>query len=329
MSKQSQLRSTTRLTDTKTYTDKQIKKMFYKMFVYLGNVSRDFDYCFVGGAFVFEDTHGHLFNLLTYNKMNMSEPECEDIEMLKMAPGVKMIQTHTHGVFAKSGTAAPCTRTEPFVKIPGCILSPHKCNKYERAMSFKNMCNRCGVYPANEPIEPKEVILYYPFIHTAGLRKKRYLYVKLEAHSVFSVGHLTAAKDTYITGNKLLKDNPRFAKRRENAKLGQSLKLKDDAFYVNRLDDGTVSSTTSYDYYNTNVRKGAEFFVSGELLEMFFNTYLNTDAETEVCAGLNPERVQAVHKIQSRTRSKSVSPKNTVKRTLRILRGTRKNKPVV
>lgn len=313
--------TTRHVIDTKVYSDNEIKKMFYKMFVYLGNVSRDFDYCFIGGAFVFEDAYGHLFNLLTYNKMNLSVNECEDIEMLKMSPHVKMIQTYTHGAFAKNGQPAPCTRNEPLAKIPGCILSPFKCNKYERAMSFKNICNKCGVYPEDEPIEPKEVILYYPFVHKRGNTEKRYIYVKFEAHSVFSVGHVTTAKETYLTGKKLLKDNKRFAKRRENAKLSTSLKLKDDVFYVNRVDEG-LTTMPAYDYYNQHVRQGAEFFVSEDLLNMFFDIYLNTQPEKDVCTLLNPEKTEPLHKRQSISRSKSQS--QTRKKLIRILRKTKK-----
>lgn len=305
------------LQNNKEYSSTEIQHMFYKIFSYLGNVSRDFDYCFVGGAFVFEDPYGHLFNLLTYNRLNLTSDECASIGKVKQARGVKMIQTMTHGVFAKNGAPAPCTRSEPNAKIPGCILNPFKCNKYERAMKFTKMCNRCGIYPENEPMEPKEVILYYPFTKTVDGKDNRYLYVKFEAHSVFGLGHLADAKDTYITGNKMKRDNKRFLSRRENAKYTSAIELKDDLFYVNRADEG-VSNIDSYHTYNSGVRAGREFFITADLLNMFLDIYLNESPETSICTILNPLKIKPLTRSLSRSRSKSLNSGKSKKKTMKL-----------
>lgn len=303
------------------FTDTDIKRFFYKLFAYLGNVSPDFDYCFVGGAFVFEDNYGHLFNLLAYNRLNLSKRECSEIGSVPFADGVSMMHTLSHRSFAKKSRKPNCTRKSPSIQIPSCMKDPHLCNKYQRVMHFKNMCNVCNTYENPGYIEEKKIALFYPFEldssypnyktkqcaspskktlksksplsnslrSKCGSKPRRYLYVKFEAEPVISVGHLTAAIDTYITKTKQNKDNKLFETRREEKPLQSHLKLKDDAFYVNRMDEGT-SKMDSYEYYNKNVRAGSEFFVSGDLLNMFFDIYLNNEYVSSVCNKIKRNR---------------------------------------
>lgn len=307
---------------TSVYSDTDVKRFFYKIFAYLGNVSPDFDYCFVGGAFVFEDNYGHLFNLLAYNRLNLSKHECSQIGSVPFADGVSMMHTLTHRAFAKKSKTARCTRKSPIMQLPQCIKNPHLCNKYQRVMHLKNICNVCKSYQKPGYIEEKKIALFYPFELDSsypdykikncakkslksksktkspmsnptqgrcGSKPRRYLYVKFEAEPVISVGHLTSAIDTYITKTKMNKDNKLFETRREEKALQPHLKLKDDAFYVNRLDDG-LSKMDSYEYYNNNVRAGSEFFVSGDLLNMFFDIYLNDEYVSSVCGKIKRNR---------------------------------------
>lgn len=181
-------------------------------------------------------------------------------------------------------------------------------------MTFEKMCNLCNVYPANEEIETKRVILYYPF----SVKSKRYIYVKLESHPVFDMQHLTNSAKTYLPMmEKEKSDNKTFTSRRENKALSNSMKLKDDAFNVNRVHEGIMKSLNSYDFYNTHVRKGSEFFVSGELLNHFFQNFLiHSNLVNDICNAYNPNR-DVPRQLTRRSKSKSLSPKNIYKKTLR------------
>lgn len=300
-------------TNTHKFSDKEIKNLFYNIFGYLGNVSADFDYCFVGGAFIFEDNHGHLFNLLAYNQLNLTKPQClhiNDLKKVPMSPKVTMLHTLSHRSFAKRSKTAKCTRKTPQIQLIPCISNPHLCNKYQREMHFKNICNICNSYSKPGHIEDKKIILFYPFEldesypdHTIHSKPRRYLYVKFEAEPVISVGHLTSAIDTYITKKRAHKDNALFPSRREEKPLPAHLRLTDDAFYVNRMDEG-ISSDESYNYFNKHVRNGSEFFVSEQLLLVFFDIYLNTKSPKLVCDVYRKNRT-------AKKRSKDSSGKQT------------------
>lgn len=54
----------------------------------------------------------------------------------------------------------------------------------------------------------------------------------------------------------------------------------------------------TYEYYNKHVRAGSEFFVSGDLLNMFFDIYLNDEYVSSVCSKI--KRNRTMKKVRSK-----------------------------
>ena len=264
-----------------------------------------YDECFVGGAFIFEDPNAKLFNLLTHNNLTDNEDYlCGTTKFF--SPNVSFKQSKTHGIFLNKFNKAKCV-PEVAINLPKCQDS--RCIKYERIINLHNICSACNDVKNRDH---KGVILYYPFTYLG----KRYLYAKLESHKMISTGHLTEAVKTYVLKTKT-------PERRENDKYTDEILEKDINFYH---EISTLFNIDAQDIneYNSNLRQGAEFFVSSDLLKMFFDLFLNDDSIDSVCE-LKPLKLNK----STTPKSEIVEPPNTPKSyiSLKSYKSTKSNKP--
>jgi hypothetical protein len=276
-------------------TDKIINNFFGKINAFLSL----YNICFIGGAFIFEDNDAILYNLLTYNKLDIDDNLCDS--SIFPSKRVSFKQSKTHGVFLSKFSQVQCM---PQIKlnIPGCKES--RCIKFEREINLDNICNICK--PDNQRAgnndQTKRVILYYPFIDTTT--NKRYLYVKLESHKMISKGHLLEASKTYILKTKI-------PERRENDHYTNKLKESDSNFY-NNLSNYFGINYSGLDEYNSRVRNGAEFFISQDLLDLFVDFFLNEDSISSVCnnPALKPSVIEYKSANPKSPSRKSAMPKS-------------------
>jgi hypothetical protein len=247
-------------------SDKIINNFFGKINAFLSL----YNICFVGGAFIFEDNDAILYNLLTYNKLDVDDNLCDS--SIFPSKSVSFKQSKTHGVFLSKFNPVMCM-PQIKISIPGCKES--RCIKFEREINLNHICDVCK--PDNQRVrnddQTKRVILYYPFVDTAT--NKRYLYIKLESHKMISRGHLLEASKTYILKTKT-------PERRENDHYTNKLKESDSNFY-NNLSNYFGINNSSLNEYNSSVRNGAEFFISRDLLDLFIDFFLNEDSISSVC----------------------------------------------
>lgn len=243
--------------------DNNINQGIQKIFSILDNDIENKSLCFIGGAIVFEDPNGDIFNLLTYEQSKLND-ECYNINDKKLSKNVNLIQTLTHAEFSDRFMNTTCVPNNPSIIIPKpkCINNKFKCNKYERKINIPNICNKC--VSNNQHVETKRSLLYYPFEDN---NKKRFLYIKLESHPSISFGHIKNAIDTYITKTKFDKDSTTCKPRRERLKdrntWDTSTKNDDKLLYDHLLnkkiiDDNDISLI---EYYNNNIRVGNELFL--------------------------------------------------------------------
>ena len=109
--------------------------------------------------------------------------------------------------------------------------------------------------------EIKQVILYYPFINK--ITKKKYLFVKLESYPMNTFRHLiNFIFQPHIRNNNISEH------RVENDNLLYKFKNIDETFYKN------IGLKNDLEEYNTNIRKGNEFYISNQLLEYFFKNFI-------------------------------------------------------
>ena len=172
-----------------------------------------YDVCFIGGAFVFEDNHADLYNLLTYNTLDDSI--CGSTNFPSKQVSYK--QSKTHGIFLSRFSSVKCV-PRININLPGC--KPDKCVKFERIINLENICSMCK-YKMNYQDHTKRVALYYPFYDNRT--NKRYLYLKLESHPMISTGHAIEASKTYILKTKI-------PERRENDSYTSKFQNMDTLF---------------------------------------------------------------------------------------------------
>ena len=283
-----------------TVADKVIESFIGKVNAFLSM----YNVCFVGGAFVFEDPDAKLYNLLTYNKLTVSDDKCHSDDYLSRYVSHK--QSKTHGVFLQKFEPVKCV-PKITVNLPGC--KEGRCIKFERQIELHHICDVCksDSQRNNDEAQTKRVILYYPFLDKAT--NKRYLYVKLESHRMISTGHIVEASKTYIAKTKV-------AERREKDPYTGQLQDADALFYGKMAEYFGINAG-SLAQYNSSLRSGAEFFVSKDLLDMFLDIFLDRTPISTVCTNpaLNPVALKS--KTLSNTRSKSKSKSKSKSRSNR------------
>ena len=241
-----------------------INQGIQKIFSILDNEIENKSFCFIGGAIVFEDPFGAIFNLLTYENFNLNKEDCSNINSKKISKNVNLIQTLTHSEFSDRFDNTVCVPNNSSIIIPNskCIKNKFKCNKFERKINIRNICKKC--VNNDEPVEKKRSLLYYPFEDKFN---KRFLYIKLESHSTISLGHAKNAFDTYVTKTKFSSDSKTCKSRRERLKdrnVWDTETKYDDKILYNHLLKNKIIDDDDMDiinYYNINNRVGNELFI--------------------------------------------------------------------
>ena len=260
--------------------------------------------CFSSGAFVFENYGNVLFNLLTYNKLQIDDNSyyCDDplgidptitTTRIVQPANVHILGTKTHNKYYTRYPKGSPIQILPRECMPATSLSGinklRTNTKFERlfAPKIKNICGYCDS-PEMERSEPKGLALYYPFYvlsltyppESIQQKKTEMLYVKFEGSSVTTepLKH-TGSLISKTIGIK--KEYKNVDSRREDRCDYNSLYLnKDVEFYrVYCPEDIEILN-----WYNTYIRLGCEFFVSKGLLIYFIKTFLlspfNCQSET-------------------------------------------------
>lgn len=314
--------------------------------------------CFSSGAFVFENIGNVLFNMLTFNKLliNNNVYYCDEPlskEAIEPAEGVYIIGTDTHRsyydkfknnnvIVVKPRECMPSTRG----KIKYVTNKDRSNTRFERVLNpkWKNLCGNCP--PTDEDLlEPKGVILYYPFTVKSDsypTRKvsttiKQMLYVKFEADSVSEEGlsHALSFASRAI-GTK--KTYPRYPSlRREDDK--DPVKCNYDEMYANKDFEFyrvfCPEDMPVLNWYNETIRTGCEFFVSAGLLKKFFKMFLFTQFNCEsarTIEDLDEEKMRDLENTQQGITEDlgklNIAPNNTGGKKKRKSRH-RKNKKTV
>jgi hypothetical protein len=255
------------------------------------------DMCFLSGAYVFEDPHGILFNLYTYNMFEKQHhmatrghtDQSQHFEANDKSSLVNPVVTGTHKVFIDKQNLIPSIYTKHKLQ-PTYAKYDRLFTKDFRAQPVNYLCDSCiptdDVSPLNA--EPKRVILYYPF--STKKNNIQMLYVKFESYPSDAIEHATE----FITSAATSRQNT-YAKRRENEKTpGPNQKLMDDDlfFYVNNFPE----DIPSLEFYNQNVRAKDEFFVGWYFLRYALMKFL-TKTSIQMCN--LPVEKRVIHKPES------------------------------
>ena len=192
------------IVEKRTLTNEQISEFCLSIFTYLKN----FNVCFINGAFVFEDNHQILLNLFTFNI------PYEDVKIEQECPP-QTANTHattTHRFFQTNDNILnlenDCISRDlkPF-SIFNLELIPSSYLKLEKILepSINNICDRetASIDYNISNNETKQIILYYPFINEKT--GKKYIYVKFESHPINSLEHLSNLLDKKRTSTYLLR----------------------------------------------------------------------------------------------------------------------------
>lgn len=227
--------------------------------------------CFLSGSIIFEDNNNRLFNLLTYGDLDNKSEDCDKKKLLASSritlthkevfdkPDVKVVESDEKCINLKR-------YQQSFKSIGRC--EDGRCFKLELQLN-KQINYLCGDDGNKKNKSTKQIILYYRFEHN----NKKYLFFKLEAHPINSLGHLS----DYI--NQSRRDT--YEKRRENNSVyDEEIKEKDLRFYVSLLinEFKQLKSTEKIqiisnivDNYNPLLRTGRELFIFEELKEFLLN----------------------------------------------------------
>jgi hypothetical protein len=285
-------------------SDKMINDFIGKIMAFLSL----YNGCFVGGAFVFEDNDASLYNLLTYNNLNVPNADCHSTEFSSNTVSYK--QSKTHGVFLKKFDSVNCV---PKIKLNIAGCKEGRCIKFERLITLNHICDVCkpNSERANDKSQTKRVILYYPFANEQT--NKKYLYVKLESHKMLSSGHLVDAVNAYALKNKT-------PERRETDPYTNTLENFDNDFY-NKMSEYFGINSSDLQQYNNQIRNGAEFYVSFDLLNLFIDFFLDRELISHVCSNpaLKPKELShrkrhSSSKSSSKSLSKKLSNKSASKK---------------
>lgn len=304
------------------------------------------DMCFSSGAFVFENYGNVLFNLLTFNKLLITDnsyycddplgknPKITTSRILEPA-NVHIMGTETHaGYYSKYGKGAPIQIT-PRKCMPLTSLTPisrldRTKTKFERLFDPKidNICGYCEL-PEKERSEPKGLVLYYPFnvaSQTYPTDKNiqetitEMLYVKFEASSVSE----EPLKHTGLFLAKTIgikKEYKNLDSRREDRCDYNRLYLnKDTEFYRAYCPE----DLEILNWYNTYIRLGCEFFVSKGLLTYFLKTFLLSQFN---CASAKSiKEIDEEKAVGGKRKKRSTKSKKTKKNKTKARKTRRRNR---
>jgi hypothetical protein len=286
-----------------------VREFFLSIFALLS----EYDSCFERGTFIFQNDTNVLFNILTFNKLQItSSYNCDDpLSRKTKAPiGHPISPDNVHSMGTKThqrpilrqvdlgSQAGPCV---PAVSFFGMSKQSRKNHKFERifdnALSLNDVCNQC--IEKTKDHDHRRVILYYPYVLNSALyyssdftnnanktpdsSKLNFLFVKFETQPASG----TLTQQAAHVGNYLKKKKPTVVPTMDPTTRREDDHLTNYKTYVpeNNLSQQNKDmrfyralglSRHTLEWYNTYVRIGQEFFVSQQLLEYLLMNYLFT-----------------------------------------------------
>ncbi len=265
--------------------------------------------CFSSGAFVFEDAGNLLFNLLTFDRLlvDRGSYHCNDPlhpidTSIQVNEDIHVVATQTHDGFYRKDTG-DLISIKPKRCIPLTSMVPLRENrfetKFERLLKpkLRNICGRCNRNQEREYAEDKGVILYYPFQVTSNTYPNRrnttfertisMLYVKFEHASLseeFFKHSTTFAQSLFGIKKKY---EGLAIRKEDDTRCDYEKKYEEIDFeiYVKYCQQDTII----LDWYNTYIRIGCEFFISKNLLFVFYRNFLIQNFDCNISEQIESE----------------------------------------
>ena len=237
----------------------------------------DNNYCFLRGAFVFEDDEEYLFNLLTIGSIIKNKfKECKKITRDR---GTICFTSHNDFLVNKKfqkkrkGNNSIYKIDDEYTKKK--LTYYYTIPPLKSISMYEKIINQGYLIKCKDEEKLFNVILFYPF----KLKEvnKIFLYLKLEESRCFSLNHMF----NYFISKK--KDKSILNIRREKDIYTVKLYKKDIQFYKNIIkkyynNDSEIKKKIikSVEDYNENIRIGAEFFIPNKILQILLYFYLKS-----------------------------------------------------
>ena len=342
---------------TSKYTDTQIRSFISAIF----NLFSKGNVCFSAGTVVFNDFGKLLFNLLTYNQLQIDDGIylCNNPKQNSRGDNIISELVHVKTTHKTHNKVFTSNKAESIACLPTIET------KFERIItpSIKGLCDETsqGQYKS----ESKRILLYYPFKVDDN---KQLLFFKLERDEIVSRGHVKKAIATYvgnkvdaalgnskpffgvneiinqgtdtITGFDMRREDRSPEKNPNECDYSNFFSQKDIEFYTNYYkilgidkpsDEIIQNSLTELEWYNANIRTGCEFYVTGFLLlDMLKYLFVPKQSVTLTHMGGNNRFKTIIKRSKSKSRkakrSKSKSRKAKRSRSKKAKRSKSKSR---
>jgi hypothetical protein len=230
------------------------------------------NYCFLRGAFVFEDNNENLFNLLTEGSINSTKyKQCPKITRDR---GTICFTSHNDFILNKKfqkkrkGNPTILTIDDNYTKKK--LTYKYTIPPLSSISMYEKIIDQGITVKCDKEEKKYNVILLYPFKFKEI--NNIFLYIKLEESRCLSFAHIYE----FILSQKINKSN--LNTRREKNKYTVKLYKNDIKFYMNIIekyfnnDEVTKNKIlNSVEQYNDNIRIGSEFFIPTPILNILFN----------------------------------------------------------